>query len=674
VGDLTYGVRLGGDSSKLVSETKAATDGFTALQKQTESLNASTSRMASSYTGMNAAVKENAAALTTTESKVTKLLDRYDPLGAKLRQLQADFKALDSAAAGGKVAGVDDSRVDAVYAKLQQEIAAAKNFGNEAAGSMDKVGFATHRAQQEMLVMSREIMSGNFSRIPTTFSIIAQGLSGPMLGGLGAVAVAAAAGAVIWESYGNSIKSVQEQIDKTNGDLGLKTEAQLRSRLDELRTAAAEKRTQASAGGWGWNQAADEAKVYEAAIVKVGKQIDANRALEEKLGNVSGEASKLSEQSSYARREGMVKEISLVQVYHDKQIAGSREYLTSLSALHDLKQKLAELDKKTVDPKIAQNNASVHALQTEEFKKQMELMGVLPDQIKVYEMAMNGATDANLKDAQAAADDISAINGQIKANKDHAKAVEEANKIISDIDPIAKASQEWEKLLKLHAQGLLTEEQMGKAYENLMGKTDKTAKAMSDSWKTFADNTQRTLSDVLYNGMNGKFSGIEDLFKQMLMRMLANAASAKLTEAMFGNKSSGGTSTGWVGALAAMFSANGNAFGNGNVMAFANGGAFSNQLYNSPTPFRFASGGGFGLGVMGEAGPEAVMPLTRDGTGKLGVRSQGGGGMVVQITDNSQIHIDGRVDLAQGLAAASKMMDDKQAKLVDTLRRQKAIG
>ena len=37
---------------------------------------------------------------------------------------------------------------------------------------------------------------------------------------------------------------------------------------------------------------------------------------------------------------------------------------------------------------------------------------------------------------------------------------------------------------------------------------------------------------------------------------------------------------------------------------------------------------------MGEAGPEAIMPLTRGADGKLGVRAGGGGGGTVQVTMN----------------------------------------
>jgi len=57
---------------------------------------------------------------------------------------------------------------------------------------------------------------------------------------------------------------------------------------------------------------------------------------------------------------------------------------------------------------------------------------------------------------------------------------------------------------------------------------------------------------------------------------------------------------------------------------FASGGAFTNQIVNTPT--HFAHGGGFGL--MGEAGPEAIMPLTRMPNGDLGVQTAGGGARV----------------------------------------------
>lgn len=52
---------------------------------------------------------------------------------------------------------------------------------------------------------------------------------------------------------------------------------------------------------------------------------------------------------------------------------------------------------------------------------------------------------------------------------------------------------------------------------------------------------------------------------------------------------------------------------------------YRNEVHDSPKLFAFAKGG-----VFGEAGPEAIMPLTRGPDGNLGVRSHGGGEKTVQ--------------------------------------------
>lgn len=50
--------------------------------------------------------------------------------------------------------------------------------------------------------------------------------------------------------------------------------------------------------------------------------------------------------------------------------------------------------------------------------------------------------------------------------------------------------------------------------------------------------------------------------------------------------------------------------------------SFSNQVHDKPQMFAFAKG----AGIFAEAGPEAIMPLTRTAGGELGVRALGGGG------------------------------------------------
>ncbi|WMJ52632.1 phage tail tape measure protein [Escherichia coli O157:H7] len=57
----------------------------------------------------------------------------------------------------------------------------------------------------------------------------------------------------------------------------------------------------------------------------------------------------------------------------------------------------------------------------------------------------------------------------------------------------------------------------------------------------------------------------------------------------------------------------------GGVYTSANLSAYSNSIVDTPTYFAFAKG----AGLMGEAGPEAIMPLTRAADGSLGVRAVG---------------------------------------------------
>lgn len=75
------------------------------------------------------------------------------------------------------------------------------------------------------------------------------------------------------------------------------------------------------------------------------------------------------------------------------------------------------------------------------------------------------------------------------------------------------------------------------------------------------------------------------------------------------------------GKLSAEENAKGGVYGS--TTPFAKGGAFTNAIVNSPTHFKFAKGSGFGLGLMGEAGPEAIMPLKRSSDGSLGVDASG---------------------------------------------------
>nr|DAW46449.1 MAG TPA: tail tape measure [Caudoviricetes sp.] len=98
---------------------------------------------------------------------------------------------------------------------------------------------------------------------------------------------------------------------------------------------------------------------------------------------------------------------------------------------------------------------------------------------------------------------------------------------------------------------------------------------------------------------------VSDLIRIQIRKALAGAIGA-----------AAGTS--WGAGIASVFQADGGAWMNG-VQLFANGGAFTNGVVTKPTAFGMAGG----MGVMGEAGPEAIMPLTRGADGSLGVKAMG---------------------------------------------------
>jgi lambda family phage tail tape measure protein len=112
-------------------------------------------------------------------------------------------------------------------------------------------------------------------------------------------------------------------------------------------------------------------------------------------------------------------------------------------------------------------------------------------------------------------------------------------------------------------------------------------------------------------------------------------------------------------------SAMGNVFTEQGVQLFAKGGVVA-----KPTFFRYANGGSFANGVMGEAGPEAILPLKRGSDGKLGV-STGGGGSPVAVT----VNVDASGTKAQGSSDQGQQLGRAVAAAVQAeLVKQKRPG
>lgn len=170
-----------------------------------------------------------------------------------------------------------------------------------------------------------------------------------------------------------------------------------------------------------------------------------------------------------------------------------------------------------------------------------------------------------------------------------------------------------------------------------------------------------TMRQGLMNGTDA-WASFGDAAMGVLDKIIGKIEN-QLIDAIFSAGGGGGT-----GLFSFLFSANGNAFGSGGVHAFANGGAFTNSIVSSPTLFRFANG----TGLMGEAGPEAIMPLKRDGSGRLGVSApQGvtGGGAPISISIGAPaITVNGSVGNAEVQQLRAELAADRKSRAADTVR------
>jgi phage-related minor tail protein len=130
---------------------------------------------------------------------------------------------------------------------------------------------------------------------------------------------------------------------------------------------------------------------------------------------------------------------------------------------------------------------------------------------------------------------------------------------------------------------------------------------------------RRAFDGVVFDGMK-----LSDALKSVAQSMADTAYSIAMRPVQ--QAMGGALAQGLNGVLSGLFPfEKGGAFTQGRVMPFARGGVVSQ-------PTAFAMRGATGL--MGEAGPEAIMPLARGPDGRLGVQSATAGGRPVSIVMN----------------------------------------
>ena len=205
-------------------------------------------------------------------------------------------------------------------------------------------------------------------------------------------------------------------------------------------------------------------------------------------------------------------------------------------------------------------------------------------------------------------------------------------------------------------------------YEKFLGKTKDTTVDLGDEtkvlgetsvtvWKNMKAGGQAYLDSIkdvttqMQSFFEGAFKKMEDAlvdfvmtgkmnFAEFTRSILADLARISIRQAMTGTLGLFG--------ISASPNAKGNIYAQNGIVPFAKGG-----VVNSPHIFPFRNG----IGLMGEAGPEAIMPLRRGPGGRLGVESSGGGNNIV-------VNVDASGSSVEGNGAEAKQLGDAIASAI----------
>lgn len=165
------------------------------------------------------------------------------------------------------------------------------------------------------------------------------------------------------------------------------------------------------------------------------------------------------------------------------------------------------------------------------------------------------------------------------------------------------------------------------------------------------------LSSGIGGGLRRAFDGL--VFDGAKLSDALKSVAKSLADTVYGiamkpvqNALGGAIASGLSGLLGGMMPfENGGSFAQGRVMPFAKGGVVSQA-----TPFAMRGG----QGLMGEAGPEAIMPLARGADGRLGVQSSGGRAVTVVMNITTPDVQGFQRSQAQIAASAQRMLSRGQ--------------
>jgi HAMP domain-containing protein len=227
------------------------------------------------------------------------------------------------------------------------------------------------------------------------------------------------------------------------------------------------------------------------------------------------------------------------------------------------------------------------------------------------------STTKTIEQANAARDkELDAIVKEFEALEKLSQArTKEAEALMRSLDPLSSHTQALEKARILYNDNKLTAEEYAKAIDFANRKLADSDPLIRGAGQALSN----AMTDIAFSGdsmnevMNNMVESLAKVaYQVMIVQPLIEALKASMGAAGWTVKPTVSTAP---PVPVSVKNANGNAFSGGNVIPFAKGGVVS-------SPMLFPMSGGQ-TGLMGEAGPEAIMPLKRGKDGKLGVAAGG---------------------------------------------------
>jgi hypothetical protein len=324
------------------------------------------------------------------------------------------------------------------------------------------------------------------------------------------------------------------------------------------------------------------------------------------------------------------------------------------AALEEMRQQDLTLDielRILTEQAIADLQAVLDAQEQAQFLQGQDILSLgetaIADLAKALEeQARKQKEEAEKAAAKAAREPINVLRKQLEL-EEHLVGASEARKRVVQALGLQYAKDNPEII-----NGLI------KQVENIDNVTDAIEREKQKQ-KELADTIGSSMEDSFMSIVDGTKS-VKDAFRDMARDIVAHLYKVLVVQQMI--RGIGGAIGGPIGdALSTYGQANGGVWSNGSpVTAYANGG-----IVGSPTYFPMAGGR---TGLMGEAGPEAIMPLKRGKNGKLGVQSEGGG--EITIHQNFNFAANGDESVKKIIAQqAPKIAQMTQQQIMDSRRR-----